>query len=69
MVSQKLSPAEKEVFELLLKDCSLAKMGYQLNKAEVTIKKQISAVFKKLHVKNRKQVIENFSFYNITPVY
>jgi len=69
LVSQKLSPAENEVFELLLKNCSLAKMGYQLNKAENTIKYQIHAVFKKLRVKTRRQVIENFSFNYVNPIY
>ena len=62
LVSQMLSPAENEVFGLLLKDYSLAQIGYQLNKAEGTVKNQVNAIFKKLNVKNRKQVIEKFAF-------
>jgi len=61
---QTLTPAENEVFELLLNDCSLSQMEYQLNKAEGTIKHHINSVFKKLNVKNRQQVIEKFSFYS-----
>jgi NarL family two-component system response regulator LiaR len=61
IVLKDLSAAEKEVFELLLQNCSLAQISAKLNKSESTIKNQVNSIFKKLHIKNRKQIQTRFS--------
>lgn len=61
IVLKDLSTAENEVFELLLQNCSLAQISAKLNKSESTIKNQVNSIFKKLDIKNRKQIHTRFS--------
>ncbi|WP_158602261.1 helix-turn-helix transcriptional regulator [Cohnella endophytica] len=55
-----LSMREKEVVELLIKGDSNLEIAGRLCLSEATVKKHISNVFRKLHVKNRVQLLNIF---------
>ncbi|OEF99548.1 DNA-binding response regulator [Vulcanibacillus modesticaldus] len=52
-----LSPAEREVFELIEQGYSHAEMANTLLKAESTIKKQITKILKKLGVRTSREAV------------
>ncbi|WP_182914289.1 response regulator transcription factor [Paenibacillus sp. 1011MAR3C5] len=55
-----LTPAEREIFELLQQGYSQKTIGQMLFKAESTVKNQISQILKKLNVRSTKQALKKF---------
>jgi NarL family two-component system response regulator LiaR len=53
-----LTPAEREVFEMLEQGYSHSQIGQKLFKAESTLKNQINKMLKKLGVKSSKEAVE-----------
>ncbi|MGO4181317.1 response regulator [Paenibacillus sp. TAF43_2] len=57
-ILQLLSPAEKEIFELLERGFTQVSIAQTLFKAESTVKNQVSSILKKMKVRNFKQALE-----------
>lgn len=55
-----LTPAEREIFEMLQQGYSQKTIGQKLVKAESTIKNQISKILKKWNVRSTKQALQKF---------
>lgn len=55
-----LSEREKEVIELLAKGCTNQEIAGTLYVSEVTVKKHLGNIFRKLNVKNRAQLIQKY---------
>lgn len=56
-----LSPAEQEVLDLILNlDCSASMIATELVKSENTVKTQIRSIYKKLEVRNRRELLALF---------
>lgn len=56
-----LSKQEKNVFDLILKEKTNKEIGNELFISESTVKTHINAIFKKLKIQSRKELIEQFS--------
>jgi DNA-binding CsgD family transcriptional regulator len=55
-----LSEREKEVVELLVKGYTNQEIAADLHITEVTVKKHLTAVFRKVNVRNRTQLVNNY---------
>ncbi|TXK74533.1 response regulator transcription factor [Paenibacillus sp. N3.4] len=55
-----LSEREKEVVELLVKGYTNQEIATDLHITEVTVKKHLTAVFRKLNVRNRTQLVNSY---------
>jgi DNA-binding NarL/FixJ family response regulator len=56
----KLTPAEVEVVSLVARGLTNKEVGRALRKSDRTVKNQLTAVYRKLHVKRRLQLIAMF---------
>jgi DNA-binding NarL/FixJ family response regulator len=56
-VSEKLTPREREVFELVCQGMRSREIAHELSIAEATIYKHVQKILEKLHVKSRTQAI------------
>lgn len=56
----KLTPAEVEVVSLVARGLSNKEIGQALRKSDLTVKNQLTAVYRKLRVKRRLQLIAMF---------
>ncbi|MNZ81236.1 Transcriptional regulatory protein LiaR [compost metagenome] len=61
-ILQALTPAERDVFNLIEQGLSVTKIGKKLFKSESTIKNQISNILKKMNAKTCKQALESVKF-------
>ncbi|HEY0826704.1 MAG TPA: response regulator transcription factor [Bacilli bacterium] len=55
---KELTPAEREVFELVELGYTQTQMEQKLHKAESTLKNQINTILKKLNVQSRKEAVQ-----------
>ncbi|NBI27505.1 response regulator transcription factor [Chengkuizengella marina] len=55
---QKLTPAEKEVFQHIEKGMTQTEIGKKLYKSESTLKNQVNKILKKLGVKSSKEAVK-----------
>ncbi|WP_419875727.1 LuxR C-terminal-related transcriptional regulator [Candidatus Pristimantibacillus sp. PTI5] len=58
---QELTPAEREILELINQGLSYKGIATKLFKADSTIKNQISSILKKLNVRTSKQALEKIN--------
>ncbi|MBA4136436.1 MAG: hypothetical protein C0518_03880 [Opitutus sp.] len=56
----KLTPAEVEVVTLVARGLTNKEVGQALRKSDLTVKNQLTAVYRKLRVKRRLQLIAMF---------
>jgi NarL family two-component system response regulator LiaR len=54
----RLTPAEREIFELLEQGSTQINIAQTLHKAESTIKNQVSSILKKMNARTSKQALE-----------
>lgn len=57
MALHSLTPAEKEITDLIIKGYTLSNISLALYKAESTVKNQVGSIYKKMNVRTRKQLI------------
>lgn len=60
IVLHSLTPAEKEIIDLIIKGYTLSKISLTLYKAESTVKNQVGSIYKKMNVRTRKQLMNVF---------
>ncbi len=65
MTSHLLTPRERQIFELLIKNESTDKIAIKLNISEKTVRNHISNVICKLGVNSRTQAILELLKFNI----